>query len=103
MSASLSMKVNLPLLYIFFSMEWTEAHDVRLCHEILHDEPCQRKKGSNENLALRKNLFTSAALLLGNRWHYAYDMKKIDWFLKCYCDENTLSLILPDMKSTSPK
>ena len=23
--------------------------------------------------------------------------------LKCYCDENTLSLILPDMKSTSPK
>ena len=24
-------------------------------------------------------------------------------YLKCYCDENTLSLILPDMKSTSPK
>jgi len=31
--------------------------------------------------ALRKNLFTSAALLLGNRWHCASDMKKIDWFL----------------------
>ena len=44
MSASLSMKVNLPLLYIFFSMEWTEAHDVRLCREVLHDEPYQRKK-----------------------------------------------------------
>ena len=48
MSASLSMKVNLPLLYIFFSMEWTEAHDVRLCREVLHDEPYQRKKGSNQ-------------------------------------------------------
>lgn len=48
MSASLSMKVNLPLLYIFFSMEWTEAHDLRLCREVLHDEPYQRKKGSNE-------------------------------------------------------
>ena len=31
--------------------------------------------------ALRNNLFTSAALLLGNRWHCASDMKKIDWFL----------------------
>ena len=48
MSASLSMKVNLPLLYVFFSMEWTEANDVRLCRVVLHDEPYQRKKGSNE-------------------------------------------------------
>ena len=31
--------------------------------------------------ALLKNLFTSAALLLGNRWHCASDMKKIDWLL----------------------
>ena len=31
--------------------------------------------------ALRKNLFTSTALLLGNRCHCASDMKKIDWFL----------------------
>ena len=28
---------------------------------------------------------------------------KIKRNLKCYCDENTLSLILPDMNSTSPK
>ena len=48
MPASLSMKVNLPLLYIFFSMEWTEPHALLLCHEILHDEPFQSKKGSTE-------------------------------------------------------
>ena len=48
MPASLSMKVNLPLLYIFFSMEWTEPHALLLCHEILHDEPYQSKKGSTE-------------------------------------------------------
>ena len=29
-------------------MEWSEAHDVRLCREVLHDEPYQHKKGSNE-------------------------------------------------------
>ena len=32
--------------------------------------------------AQRKNLFTSAALLLGNRGHCTSDTKKIDWFLK---------------------
>ena len=42
------MKVNLPLLYIFFSMEWTEPHEVLLCREILHNEPHQSKKGSIE-------------------------------------------------------
>ena len=31
--------------------------------------------------ALREKLFTSAAQLLGNRWHYASDKKKIDWLV----------------------
>ena len=31
--------------------------------------------------ALRETLFTSAAQLLGNRWHCASDKKKIDWLL----------------------
>ena len=31
--------------------------------------------------ALRDKLFTSAAQLLGNRWHCASDKKKMDWFL----------------------
>ena len=29
-------------------MEWTEPHALLLCHEILHDEPYQSKKGSTE-------------------------------------------------------
>ena len=31
--------------------------------------------------AQRETLFTSAAQLLGNRWHCASDKKKIDWLL----------------------
>ena len=31
--------------------------------------------------ALCEKLFTSAAQLLGNRWHGASDKKKIDWLL----------------------
>ena len=31
--------------------------------------------------ALCEKLFTSAAQLLGNRWHCASDKKKIDWLL----------------------
>ena len=30
---------------------------------------------------MREKLFTSAAQLLGNRWHCASDKKKIDWLL----------------------
>ena len=34
------------------------------------------------SFAAVRDLFTSAAQLLGNRWHCASDMKKIDWFLR---------------------
>ena len=43
--------------------------------------------------ALREKLFASAAQLLGNRWHFASDKKKIDWFLNSISNADFLLVV----------